>query len=57
MGAQASSYALDMEDNDMIELFFLKAGKAREVRPGGRLIAEGDTMGSIFLITDGEVKH
>ena len=55
MGAKASSHAFDIENTDMIELFFLKAGKSRELRPRERLIAEGDTVGSIFLITEGEV--
>ena len=39
---------------DMIELFFLKAGKTRQLRAGERFIREGELVGSVFLVTEGE---
>ena len=44
MGAKNSHHALDGMSNDMIDLFFLKAGKAREVKPNERLIHEGEVV-------------
>jgi len=41
--------------SDMIDLFFLKAGKARHLRAGDRLIVEGEKVGSVFLVTNGDI--
>ena len=53
MGAKASHH-LDA-NGDMIELFFLKAGKMRYLKQGERIIQEGQAVQSVFLVTEGEL--
>ena len=54
MGAMQSQQA-EGPSGDMIELFFLKAGRPRTLRPGERLIHEGQQVPSVFLVTAGEL--
>ena len=55
MGAQHSSAYTDGWSDETIELFFLKSGRPRHLRGGNRFITEGETVNSVFLITEGEV--
>jgi CRP/FNR family cyclic AMP-dependent transcriptional regulator len=55
MGAQQSAHTPMEASGEMIELFFLKAGKMRELRPGERLISEGAKVTSLFLISEGSL--
>ena len=54
MGAMQSQPA-EGASSDMIELFFLKAGRQRTLRPGERLIHEGHQVPSVFLVMEGEL--
>lgn len=52
---QRASRASFADTDEAVELLFLKAGKPRQLRPGQRLIKEGEVVDSVFLITGGEL--
>ena len=56
MGAQASHDVFnDAQSSDVIELFFLRVGTSREVKPAERLIREGEAISTVYLIMEGEL--